>query len=295
MVNPFTKMIGAAKSINAGTAARRVGAGAAYISGGYALSAGVANQAQMARAYYGETEYTRRFGDQFDRMGGMARTAGWIGGITAFLGKGPVSMMMTPFKDVGRLGRRMQLGAVSFSHARKLRKAYPGATSIRTSYRQALRDYKPGARAVALQDEAAFARSPTELARGYREARRAYRTYAKASPLWKNTAVLGTAALGGYTFSESLGGYGPAIVGGAVGLRLGVPMAKAAGRRPLLTGGIVGATAAGGMFGARTPMYASAEAGNISYRLNDEPSALSRMSFSTSGLVQSLHHNRRVQ
>lgn len=103
-------------------------------------------------------------------------------------------------------------------------------------------------------------------------------------------SVANAAALGSVALMPSLVGYEAMAAGGVIGLAGGYTALKMAAKHPI--GALAGAAAfgAGAYSSMAIPRYGTAEGAITDF---SEGSAVSRMNFSTAGLVQALHNSRR--
>lgn len=271
------------KKFRVPTIAKRGGLAAGYIGAGYLGSAFISNQGEQARAYYGDKEFESRFGSGFDIMAGASKVLGFGLAGAAAMGIDPIS---TALDIPGRVSKGARYYAAS-----KLKNIYKKSSKnfFNTDYPSRSPGFNPKLTRDAID----------------KKIRRQDKRMNKNNPYRGLGMAIGVAT---------------ATAGGMAGAAIGSPMAFAAsvaiptvavdlgltalsrgkfGMTPwmmrnkaavAMTGG---GLALGGAMAMNRPNYPAAE-GNILSAEYDRESVVKRMNFSTAGLVQALHKNRKV-
>lgn len=233
---------------------------AGYLGVGYAASTMNSYKAESLKAYYGESEYNRRFHGYYEASSSIMMGAGIIGAGAALFKQDPISSITGSVKNY---------------------KEYKGLKSI-VNNTETVMGVNPATYGNMLRpryDEAEKAVARRRMSKV---------KYPKGSILFNATLAAGAAS-----------GLAAFAAGHPVGLAtsIAVPSVLLSSRslvrnRKIAALGTIPIVAGGLAAGARNP-YPTAESGNIDAQY-DRSSVVSRMNFSTANLVQSLYRNRKA-
>jgi len=302
-------------------AAKRAPLAAAYVGGGQLLSSMIDAKSRRAKAYYGESEADRRFGNYHETAGTTARWAGYLLGGAAMFKMDPISGLgargaaFSARRGVARSLKSERANLASsrmndiFSakagkgYSRLSRNVYKVGThpARPASYDRAYRfregrkkrlytrrqeiDLSSGRAARSAGD------SPTTRAISSEVTSLTSRLGKMRSPYTGLGQRLGVGLVAGAATGGFLAGHSPtlmATIPASAVLGIGSLWWKFKG--PMTVG--MGAIGLGAASSAGRPMYPAGESGNISVSHNKQ-STVARLNYDTAGLTQALHNNRR--
>ena len=278
---------------------------AAFVGAGYAASGIIQNAAQQERAYRGKSMYDSMYGDSANSASSLAIGAGYFFGAESLFGVNPVQGVMRYHKktkhlkaDMRKARRRANdLNAWNPTdpkkrHKDKRKPDYSNAVDPKDPRRrQQYEDYLVRGD----RDKTLYGPQPLEAERYIRAQRVADAGVHKRHGIHLIPGLsTGLVAAGGILALQSPYMAGTAAVGVSTMLTLGAskklrgiirnnPGKIAAGAATVVTGAAIG---------VNRPLYPSAE-GNIESVVEDKQSPISKLNYSTAGLVQSIHNNRR--
>tara|TARA_R110002074_G_scaffold402324_1_gene607016 strand:+ start:50034 stop:50861 length:828 start_codon:yes stop_codon:yes gene_type:complete len=265
----FSQTFDMAKSFAGGSTIKgRVGRAAGYLGAGYGTSAYIDHKVEEKKNYYGEKRFNTYFGEGAgSALSGTAKMAGmWYGG-WAMLGRDPLARGLNTLK-------------------------YNKARAASTNWGDLITHpfSKPRSKASHFSNDF------------IKNLKNTPRLTARHAVLYGSMAIGGGAASSAVAENASAQMSALAIgatagaVGGGLALLGGWGARKMMGRAGFMhaaTGaGIIGAAGAGGFAAAQANNNPIAE-GSITDFSRANSSGVSRMNYSTAGLVQALHNNNR--
>ncbi len=257
---------------------------AAFVGAGYAASGIIQNAAQQERAYRGKSMYDSMYGDSANSASSLVIGAGYFFGAESLFGVNPVQGVMRYHKKTKHLKADMRKAK---RRANDLNALDPKDPRRRQQYEDYL--------VKGDRDKTLYGPQPLEAERYIRAQRVADAGVHKRHGIHLIPGLsTGLVAAGGILALQSPYMAGTAAVGVSTMLTLGAskklrgiirnnPGKIAAGAATVVTGAAIG---------VNRPLYPSAE-GNIESVVEDKQSPISKLNYSTAGLVQSIHNNRR--
>ena len=248
-----------------------------YVGAGALASAYIGKQADMKRAYYGESRYNSYYGNGAENLAGVASGVGMFFGTMALLGRDPVSRLRGSYRywrDAG-LGRLDAGQGVSQFAGR--------------SGRSLLQD--PG---VSQTIKAKISSTP-RMGMPLTPTKSLFKNVVAEAAGWARQGLTYAAMGGSVAYSPEVIGYG---AGGAALIMGGAGLLKLNKKTGLpILGSFASTTAAIGA-GVGTAHYVNTRKAHQAAEGNivgfSENNVIERMNWSTAGLVQALHRNRKI-
>ena len=282
----------------------RIGRGLSYFAAGQGASAIITHKADEVRNYYGDKSYDSQFGSGAETLAGTASAIGTYYGVFALAGRDPMARIKNTFK------------LSSAKHQNRIHAKVSGRLNARASNILGREDHHT-LLYTGPQRAFRFKRKPTEiLTRGRHvnedSMNRRINKYKLHSPddikkladtpradplrlmMWASWTGLLPGATQGTTswIGETIGataGVGASVVGG---FAAGYAITKMGASKSLIGTAVMGGAGYMGYRTATRDNNAAAEGTISSFdRYND--TGVSRMNFSTAGLVQALHNKNR--
>jgi hypothetical protein len=245
---------------------------AGFYTAGQVGAAFIENRSEMQKSYLGEKEHTSRYGTSAQTAASIVRGAGNILGIESILGINPIQGTIAGFKQF----KKFRKAKAIYNQAKKRAAPY---TKIKNTTSPIPSD--------PVRDRALHRlKTSKKMIKKYQS----YMLGVNSAPLVAG-ATVGAFAYATASGTESpyfLGALGLGLVASPVGRAVGKFVAKYP-KESVLAAGVLSAGAA---VGVNRPHYAAAE-GNITDVSYARESATTKLNYSTAGIVQSIHNNRR--
>lgn len=317
----FKHTLGTLKNIFKGGmgAKGRGGLAATYLGAGFGVSAYAEHVGEEKRNYYGEERYNSYYGNAAESISGAAKLAGMYYGLGAVMGRDPINRGLNTFRHLKAKGANRLNAAQNYMANRAANKRIGGkAADIRSREphywlsgdRNRSYKHRPRNKLSNITERARYVNE--EALPGRMSSRSRKDPYSledikklKQTPRLglRHLALYGSTALGaGWSSSMAENSasnlMGTAIGAGVVGAAglttfgLGYGAYKLGGKSMLQGSAVMGAAGAAGYMAAVRNNNPTAEGTITSFDKYNE-SGVSRMNFSTAGLVQALHNNNR--